>query len=405
MSFEKEIGIIEIGDKNLKCVIFKINDDVPEILSTSTVNSDGVVNGSIVNIKKTSTAIRSCIGKAEEKAKILLKKINVVIEQPETLSTTFSKHRKINGSKIQKEDIEFLLNEGKKELILNDTNQSIIHIFNHNYIVDGKIFIEEPIEVYADDLTHEITFITIPKNNLKNIKQVFIDCDIEVDRLISNTFALAAHLLKNNNLNLGSVLINFEYEKTSFGFFKNLALIHSSTLPIGFNHIAKDLSKVCSLSLQDSLNIEKNFDFSLKESANLFDSNGYLKNSYFNESNYRKISQNLISKVITARIDEIFLLIKKRMLSSGLHFDSGTEFFLTGEGSLLTNVDKYCSNFFDKQIIKLEEKINNYDKNFNSCLGALKIIKDGWETEALPEKIIKKPYKIGFFAKIFGSNE
>ena len=69
MSFEKEIGIIEIGDKNLKCVIFKINDDVPEILSTSTVNSDGVVNGSIVNIKKTSTAIRSCIGKAEEKAK------------------------------------------------------------------------------------------------------------------------------------------------------------------------------------------------------------------------------------------------------------------------------------------------------------------------------------------------
>ena len=64
-----------------------------------------------------------------------------------------------------------------------------------------------------------------------------------------------------------------------------------------------------------------------------------------------------ISKVITARIDEIFLLIKKRMLSSGLHFDSGTEFFLTGEGSLLTNVDKYCSNFFDKQIIKLEEKM------------------------------------------------
>ena len=405
MSLEKEIGIIEIGDKNLKCIIFKVNDSVSEILSTSVVNSDGIINGSIVNIKKASTAIRSCIGKAEEKAKILLKKINVLIEQPDTLSTTFSKNRKINGSKIQKEDIEFLLNEAKKELTLNDVNQSIIHIFNHNYIVDGKVFIEEPIEVYANNLTHEVTFITIPKNNLKNIKQAFIDCDIEVDRLISNTFALAAHLLKNNNLNLGSVLINFEYEKTSFGFFKNLALIHSSTLPIGFNHIAKDLSKVCSLSLQDSFNIKKNFDFLLKENPNLFDSNRYLKKSYFNESNYRKISQNLISNVITTRIDEIFLLIKKRILSSGLSLDFGTEFFLTGEGSLLKNVDKYCSNFFHKNIIKLEENITNYDQNFNSCFGALKIIKDGWETEALPEKIIKKPYKIGFFAKLFGSNE
>ena len=57
----------------------------------------------------------------------------------------FSKHKKIDGSKIHKDDIEFLLKEAKKQLILNDKNQSIIHIFNHNYIVDGKIFLEEPI--------------------------------------------------------------------------------------------------------------------------------------------------------------------------------------------------------------------------------------------------------------------
>ena len=93
----------------------------------------------------------------------------MVIEQTDFLCTKFSKHKKIDGSKIHKEDIEFLLKEAKKQLILNDNKQSIIHIFNYNYIVDGKKFIEEPIGVYADFLTHEITFITVPKNNLKNI--------------------------------------------------------------------------------------------------------------------------------------------------------------------------------------------------------------------------------------------
>ena len=35
----------------------------------------------MINISKASKAIRSCISNAEEKAKILLKKINVVFEQ------------------------------------------------------------------------------------------------------------------------------------------------------------------------------------------------------------------------------------------------------------------------------------------------------------------------------------
>ena len=78
----------------------------------------------------------------KKKCGVLIKKSNVVLEQPEFLCTKFSKHKKINGSKIQRDDIEFLLREAKKQLVLNDKKHSIIHIFNHNYIVDGKIIVE-----------------------------------------------------------------------------------------------------------------------------------------------------------------------------------------------------------------------------------------------------------------------
>ena len=49
-----------------------------------------------------------------------------------------------------------------------------------------------------------MTFITMPKNNIKNINQAFIDCDIEIERFISCTFALAAKLLNDNELQFGS---------------------------------------------------------------------------------------------------------------------------------------------------------------------------------------------------------
>ena len=120
MSSENLVGVIELGNVNIKCLISKINEDnTSEIISKSIANTQGIQNGTIVNIKKASDVIRQCINDAEKKANVSLKKINVVIEQSEFLCTKFSKHRKINGSKIDKEDIEFLLKEGKKQVVHN----------------------------------------------------------------------------------------------------------------------------------------------------------------------------------------------------------------------------------------------------------------------------------------------
>ena len=409
MTVDDPIGIIELGNIKIKCLIFKINNNNAEILSTSITPSDGFHNDAVVNLSKASGAIRACISDAEKKAKIPLKKINVVIEQPDFLCTKFSKHKKINGSKIHKDDIEFLLKEAKKQLVLNDKKHSIIHIFNHNYIVDGKNFAEEPIDVYADSLTHEIAFITIPKNNLKNINQVFINCDIEIERLISRTFTLGVELLNHKELEFGSAILDLGFEKISFGLFKNLALVHSITFPIGVNHLTKDISKVCSLSLDESENIRNNIDFSFQNNQKLFDKNDYLKNIYFINSNFRKISKNLILNIIKARLDEIFEKLKKELIIPGFNLTSGIHFLLTGGGSDISNIEKCFINFFGSNIKILNkntlEKDKVLEKNFASCLGALKIIKDGWETEAIPEISGKNIEKISFFAKIFNINK
>ena len=410
MNLGDPIGIVELGETNTKCLIFKVVKDKDiEILSTSITPSYGFKNDVVVNLSKATNAIRSCISLAENKAKVSLKKINVVFEQPDFLCTKFSKHKKINGSKIHKDDIEFLLKEAKKQLVLNDKKHSIIHIFNHNYIVDGKNFAEEPIDVYADSLTHEIAFITIPKNNLKNINQVFINCDIEIERLISRTFTLGVELLNHKELEFGSAILDLGFEKISFGLFKNLALVHSITFPIGVNHLTKDISKVCSLSLDESENIRNNIDFSFQNNQKLFDKNDYLKNIYFINSNFRKISKNLILNIIKARLDEIFEKLKKELIIPGFNLTSGIHFLLTGGGSDISNIEKCFINFFGSNIKILNkntlEKDKVLEKNFASCLGALKIIKDGWETEAIPEISSKNIEKISFFAKIFKINK
>ena len=406
MDSENLIGVIELGGVNIKCVIFAVNsNNVLEILSSSVTKSEGIYNSKIVNFSKAANSIRSCISIAEKKAKVLLKKINVIFEQTEFLCTKFSKNKKIDGTKIQKEDIEFLLKDAKKQLTQNDDTQSIIHIFNHNYIVDGKSFIEEPINIYANALSHEMTFVTAPKNNLKNIKEVFIDCDIEIARFISSMFALGVELLNEDQLDSGSILIDLGFEKISLGLFKNLALVHSVTLPLGINHIVKDISKVCSLSMKDSEIIKNDIDYSLINNTNIFDENNYLKENYFKESNPSKLSKSLICDILQARLDEILEMIKKQIATSGLIF--GNNIYITGGGSQLKNIEIYFSNFLKLNVKKLDKKNEDHKKEnsydiFNSCLGASKIIQSGWETEAIPQGVNKSGDKKGFFAKIFG---
>jgi len=401
MNLEDSIGIIELGNTSLKCVIFKINkDNNSEILSVTTTPSDGIYNDVVTNLKKASDSIRLAISTAEKKAKISLKKINVIFEQPDFLCTRFSKHKKIDHSKINRSDIEFLLNEAKKQLILNDKNQSIIHIFNHNYIVDGKLFIEEPINVFADTLTHEMTFITAPKNNLRNINQIFINCDIEIERLISQNFALGVELFNEHELQSGVVLINLGSKKISLGVFKNLALIHSITFPIGIDHITNDISKVCSLNLEESFAIRNNTDFLFKNNQNLFDENNLLKKSFFIDSKFRKISKDLIFKIIRARINEILEMIKKQLKLTGFNFNSGMNFFLIGEGSNFINIQEHCQSFFELNTI-IGRK-DDLEKNFSACQGGIRIINEGWETEAIPEMRIESIKKVGFLRKIFG---
>ena len=411
MNIDNAKGIIELGNIYFKCIIFDpSNDNNEKVLSASMVKSAGIFNGSVINPVKASQAIRACIALVEKKSNITLKKISVIFEQPEFLCTKLSKKIKINGAKIQREDINFLLKEGKKQITLNDPKHSIMHIFNHNYIVDGKKFDEEPIDVYADHVSHEMTFLTVPKNNIQNIKQTFINCDIEIERYLSCNFALAVNLLSYNDLKHGSVLIDIGHEKVSISLFKNLAIVNSFSLAIGINHITKDISKVCSLEIEESKEIKNRVDLSFKNNNELFSEDNLLKKNFFKNTNYRKISKSLILSVVKARLDEIFQIIKKNLITTNINPPSSTNFFVTGGGSNLNNLEDYCLNFFGFNVNKIigkskQEDIKDLNINFASCLGALKIIRDGWETEAIAVSPSSNVKKYSFFQRFFKNNE
>ena len=397
------VAVIDLGTFHLKCAIFLLNENsVPQLIGFSKKKTQGIHNSIITNIKHAINSIRACLTEAEKKSNISLSKIHVLIDPIEIITTRLSKYKKISGSKIEKDDISFLLKEAKKQIELNDSRLSNIHIFNYKYVVDNKLFKNLPYDIYADRFSQENTFLSVPKNILKNISEVFNSCDIEIDKFISCSYALGVSCFNQDQIDYGCGIVDIGYEKTSLALFKNSSLIHTSSFPIGSNHITKDITRGCYLSENESEIIKK--DISITNENNDLINNKFLSDNYFSETKFRKISSHFVKDIISARLDEILNKVFKEI--NFLQTDSiRHNLIFTGGGSRLNDLDNIANTRLSSSIINTNsdkfETPNQINREFLACYGAMIILTKGFVSEAIaiPNKGPKD--KNGFFTRIF----
>ena len=302
---KKVISVIDLGTSILKCAIFSFSsDELPQLIGLSKKKTKGIHNSIIVNINDAIDSVRSCLVEVEKESKISLNKINVLIDPTEIITTRLTKTKKINGSKIEKSDISFLLKEAKKQVEQNNSRLSNIHIFNYKYAVDNKFFKDLPFDIYADQFSQENVFLSVPKNILKNISKVFNSCDIEIDNFISCSYALGICCFKQDQIDYGCGIVDMGYEKTSLAIFKDSSLVHASSFPIGSNHITKDISRGCYLTEVESELIKKKISIIDNSNDELIKTE-FLSEKYFSETKFRKISSKFVRDIISARFDEI----------------------------------------------------------------------------------------------------
>ena len=388
------ISFIFISNSGLVCKIFRVSDDKKIVLiGESYSSSEGIQNGIVVNIDLASKSVRNCISEAEKKAKINLSEINILFEPANLLSTRVTKYKKLGGSKIYKEDISYLISEGKNQVLSNDVKRSILHTYNFNYVVDNVKFLSEPINIYADFFSHELSFLTLPKNIFKNITQVFNNCELKINRFLLNSFALGVENLTNEEINNGCLIINFENKNMNLIFFLMGSIIFYKTLPISIGHIIMDISKGCSLSLSEAQKIFQHYGIIEKIDLKKEKSkkNHYINKSFFTESKYRKISENLIFEIISSRSEEIIEFINKNINHSGLNLENLQKVYFYGNAYEVRGVEKFLSD-------NLQTFVENVDSSTNITFkGGLKIILEGHNTEAIPRNNQEKVKKFWFF--------
>jgi len=273
----------------------------------------------------------------------------------------------------------------------------LVHLFNSNFSLDSDNLENLPIGLFGEFYNQNMTFFLVNKNIIKNIKSIFNNCGLNIEKIILKPFAEGIYLLSNNKLNKNFTILRLEKNRINVSLFKNKSYVFAEDFNFGFNLIIKDISKLCSLKTNEVENFMKEIQLrSIIENKKDL----YLDKKFFSESPYRKIKYQLILDIITARIEELFEICYKKNINIKNLKSSDKIYIYIESPEYYKNIEYVLEN---SEFITIECVFdNNLEQSFLAGVkGACELIGKGWEKEAIPVSYKKKSLFSSLFSKLF----
>ena len=321
-----------------------------------------------------SSEVQKIITFLEKNTNEYIDSINLMVDSPKMLSIGISVSKKIDGLQLRHEDIQFLVQEAKQQISKYYKNQNITHIIINNYKINNIDYNYLPEDIDCKHISLDIIFICLPNETINYFKSLFNKFEISINKIISSSYTKAVNYKANLSSNKDVSFVDVGFDKTSVISYVNNNFQSLVVLPIGGNHITKDISKILKVDLKQAEKLKLNFD----------------NDEYFlNDNNF---SIDLIQKIIFARTEEILELCAK---SIRLNFNTTSQFkmVMMGEGSKILDNRHRDKISFSSDIDFLEEFTEDIcQSGFNSEMGL-----NNQEVVIIPKKLIK----LGFFEKLF----
>jgi len=304
-------------------------------------HSKGIKRGTIVNIDNAAKSIKQAYLDAKRIAGVDIKKAIISVSTSYTKSITSFGIVNIPGNEIKIKEVNRAI-----QLALHNANipkdYTILQAIPYNFKVDDLNEIEDPLGMSGSRLEVSVHIIAIQKSGLENIKKTINQAGLEIENLVSAPYASGLATLKEDEKELGVAIIDIGATTSDLGIFTNKSFRYTNTLGVGSHHITNDLSIALHTPITDAELIKINFEKLVKNEEELIDIS-----VIGNEHEKQKASLEAITQIMSARIEETFLLLKKEIEDSGLKNKIGTGIVLTGGFTNFYNVKEIASQFFE----------------------------------------------------------
>lgn len=364
-----------------------------EVLGLGKVDSEGVLRGVVSNIDKTVKAISDAVDMAERSSNLEINDIHVGIAGQHIKSL---QHRGIltrdNGqTEISQADIDKLINDMYK-LVL-PPGDKILHVIPQEYTIDHEEGITDPIGMSGVRLEANFHIITGQISASNNILRCIEKVGLKTSDMTLEPIASAESVLSRQEKEAGVVLIDIGGGTTDITIFQEGIIRHTAVIPFGGNVITKDIKEGCTVMNDQAEKLKVKFGCAL---ADEIVDNRIITISGIKGREPKEISEKNLSKIIQARLEEIFDYVLWEIRRSGYERKLIAGIVLTGGGALLRHVDllaEYHTGMPARIGLPVEHLAHGYEEQLASPIFAtgIGLLIHGIKLNELKKKETKRP--------------
>ena len=375
------------------------------MLAHASVQAKGIQNGTIWNVEEAKLCVDNALRQVEKMAGRRIFGVYVNISSGQMKSTQHYDEMDIpNGHAITSADVKQLVDGILNTQIPPD--EEILHVIPIGYSVNHEHGRADPCGIYGNTLGARIHVITIPQTQVMNLLKVLDWCHVTVLGKVATPYASALSVLSEEEMIVGTTVIDFGADLTSYAILIGGGLMQLGSIPHGGNEITLKLAQTFKTNLQ-SAEREKIFN----GAAMLAPKDGVvpiilpiLKDE--SGANIQVMRSQLVEAMLPC-VDEVLTQLKNELEENDTFSSVAKRFVLTGGGAGLDNLTEKVSSVLGGiarigKIQLIKSLPNDCDScRLNVCVGLLVYAKMQMQN-GIMDNFQEKPAFYGWFRKVIG---
>ncbi len=312
---------LDIGTSTIKVLVAEYVSGEMNIIGVGNAKSDGLKNGTIVDIEKVSQAIRKAVNAAEERAGIQIKGLNVAV--PANRLEVDACQGMVTINSESKEVVESDISQVVSSALMRGMmpEREIIAVEPKEFTVDGFSGISDPRGMFGVRLEMKGLVYTGPKTLVHNIRRAVERAGLIVDNIVIAPLAIAHHVLTEGEREFGTVVIDLGAGQTTVLAIRDQELQFAHIIPEGGDYITKDISTVLNTSLDQADSLKLNYGEASTARASQEEK---FPVSVVGHIEPLEITEYYLSEIVEARLTQIFSRVRQDLeRSRGLNLPGG----------------------------------------------------------------------------------
>jgi len=357
---------LDIGTTKICAIVGNMTEEGIDIVGIGTSPSKGLRKGVVINIESTVAAIKKAIEEAELMAGCEIKSVYAGIAGGHIKGFNSQGVIAIKNREVTAEDVKRVIEAAKAIAIPMD--REVIHILPQEFIIDDQDGIREPLGMSGVRLEAKVHIVTGAVASAQNIVKSCNRAGLEVADIVLEQLSSSEAVLSADEKELGVALVDIGGGTTDIAIFVDGAIKHTSVLSLGGNHLTNDIAVGLRTPMAEAERIKQKYGCCL---SSLVGKDETIEVPSVGGRKPRVLSRQLLCEILEPRVEEIFTLVNREIMKSGLEDQIASGVVITGGSTILEGMPELAEQIFNLPVRRgLPQRIGGLTDVVNSPIYA-----------------------------------